>query len=218
MGSDNMKIYDISVPISPRTPVYPGDPKVEIIPDSRISAGDITNVSTLRFGLHTGTHVDPPYHFLEDGLTVDRLPLDILMGECFVCDLGESPVIRISDLEATGIPDGTVRILFKTRNSDFWSEPGFRTDFTYLDTKAAGWLVERGIRLVGIDYLSIDSFESDTYSTHCKLLESGVTLIEGLDLRVVSGGMYTLICLPLKIAGGDGGPSRAVLVRDCGAQ
>jgi len=209
-----MRIHDISVPISSESIVYPGDPAVRIVPVSRISEGARANVSILRFGSHTGTHVDPPYHFVESGLTVDLLPLDVLVGECLVCPVEQSPVISVAELEAAGIPAGTERILFKTRNSELQGETAFRADYTYLDPEAAGWLVERRIKLVGTDYLSIDKFKSGTHATHLRLLESGVVVVEGLDLRAVPGGTYTLVCLPLKIAGGDGAPARAILISD----
>jgi len=208
-----MRIYDISVAISERTPVYPGDPDIEITPASRISDGAGANVSILRLGSHTGTHVDPPYHFCEDGLPVDRLPMDCLVGECLVCSIEQSPVISVAELEAAEIPPGTERILFKTRNSELWNKLCFQTDYTYLDSEAAGWLIEQGIRLVGIDYLSIEKFGSQSCAAHLCLLGSGIVLVEGLDLRGVTAGMYTLVCLPLKIAGGDGGPARAILIK-----
>lgn len=214
-------IYDLSIPISPDMPVYPGDPSAEVTPASRISQGAGANVSILRFGSHTGTHVDPPFHFIEGGATVDELPLDVLVGECLVHKV-ESPVIRIEDLE--GIPQGTERIIFKTGNSDLWraagastpirrGKPGFQTDYTYLDPDAAEWLIKLGIRLVGIDYLSIEKLKSGTHPTHTRLLQAGVVIVEGLDCSGVPEGMYTLVCLPLKIKGGDGAPARAILMK-----
>lgn len=207
-------IYDISVQISEKMIVYPGDPAVEIIPDSRISKGESSNLSTLKFGSHTGTHVDPPYHMKDDGLTVDRLPLDALIGECFVCDVGDAPVVRIEELVAAGIPLGIERVLLKTRNSAFWNKPEFRADFTHLDPDAARWLIDHGVRLVGIDYLSVDPLHSEAHPTHMRLIESGVIIAEGLDLSAVSQGIYTLVCLPLKVLRGDGGPARAILISD----
>lgn len=207
-----MRIYDISVSISPDMPVYSGDPAVEIIPVSRISEGAGANVSLLKFGSHTGTHVDPPYHFVESGIKLDELPLEVLIGECMVKYVQDRRVIDKQAVEEAGIPEGTERVLFKTRNSDFWREPGFHADFTYIDPEAAEWLVERGVKLVGVDYLSVDQFKSPGHRTHLTLLGAGVIALEGLDLSEVSEGTYTLVCLPLKIAGGDGGPARAVLI------
>ena len=202
-------IYDISIPISPDMPVWPGDVNAEVTPVSRISEGAGSNVSILRFSTHTGTHVDPPLHFIEGGNSVDKLPLDVLVGECLVHRV-DSPVITIADLE--GIPAGIERIIFKTRNSDLWGKPGFQTDYTYLDPDAAEWLVDRGIRLVGIDYLSVDKMRSGHHAHTC-LLQAGVVIVEGLDCTEVPEGMYTLICLPLKIKGGDGAPARAILMK-----
>jgi arylformamidase len=205
-------IHDITVAISSDMPVYPGDPEVRVMPVSRISEGAGANVSALMLGSHTGTHVDPPYHFIQDGAKLDEIPLDMLVGECWVCDMGQAACIGISELEVARIPAGTERILFKTPNSGFWSEREFRADFTYLDPEAAGHLVEQGIRLVGVDYLSVDKFRSGGHATHLRLLASGVVVVEGLDLRAVPQGMYTLVCLPLKVAGGDGGPARVILI------
>lgn len=206
------RIYDISIPIAEGMPVYPGDPNVEIISASSISEGAGANVSILRFGSHTGTHVDPPHHFVDGGATVDQLPLDVLIGECLVCDMGDLSVIRAADIASASITPGTERVLFRTRNSGLWREPEFRTDYTSLDPEAAGLLVEMGVRLVGVDYLSVEGFHSAGGETHRRLLESGVIVVEGLDLHEVSGGKYTLVCLPLRVLGGDGAPARAVLL------
>lgn len=207
-----MRIYDISVPISPQTVIYPDDPDVRISHVSSISAGGEVNISEICLGSHTGTHVDPPSHMLENGLTVDQLPLDRLIGNCLVCRMDVTSEIGIAELEAAEILHGTERILFKTRNSELWNRPEFSSDFIHLSSEAAGWLVKRGINLVGIDYLSIDAFGSDTLPAHRKLLEAGIIIVEGLDLSAVSEGMYTLVCLPLKILNGDGGPARAILI------
>lgn len=202
-------IYDISIPISPDMPVWPGDVNAEITPASRISEGAGSNVSILRFSTHCGTHVDPPLHFIEGGDSVDQLPLDVLVGECLVHKV-ESPVIRIEDLE--GIPEGLERIIFKTGNSELWDKPGFQADYAYLDADAAEWLVNRGIRLVGTDYLSVDKMNSG-HMTHICLLHAGVVILEDLDCSEVPRGMYTLVCLPLRIKGGDGAPARAILMK-----
>lgn len=209
-----MKYYDISIPISSETPIYEGDPGVEITPVSRISAGQGANVSLLKMGDHTATHIDPPYHFMEDGLTVDELPLDYLIGECVVRDFGDVAAIGATELESANIPAGTKRILFKTRNSTMWNNPEFQKDFTYLDPSGADWIIEQGILLAGIDYLSIDHFKSGTHPSHIKLLTAGVIIVEGLCLLDVPEGNYNLVCLPLKIKRGDGGPARAILMVD----
>ncbi len=210
-----MKIYDVSVPISENTPVYEGDPKVEIEAGHAIARGDAANVSKLCFGAHTATHVDAPNHFIEGTGKVDALPLDVLIGRARVVELPKD-VMAIEVLHVSGANlQGVDRVLFKTRNSDFWNDTtqGFRKDFTYIAPEAAEELVNLGIKLVGIDYLSVEKFGSEDFGTHLALLGAKVIIIEGLDLREVSAGDYELICLPMKIAGGtgDGAPARTVL-------
>lgn len=209
-----MKIYDISLSISEKTVIYPGDPPVEIIPQSRISAGDSSNISTLSFGSHTGTHVDPAFHMISDGATVDQVSLELLYGKCLVCSISDETAVTVRELEGAGIKEGTKRIIFKTRNSELWDSPEFSKDFVYVEPTAAEWLLRRGVQVIGVDYLSIDPFHSSGHPAHLLLMTSGAVIIEGLDLRGVPPGTYTLACLPLKIAGGDGGPARAILIDD----
>ena len=211
-----MEIYDISVPIAPgETPIYEGDPGIEIGSWAAIARGDPANVSVLNFGAHTGTHVDAPSHFIEGAPGVRSLSLDALVGEALVVEMPASVrAIEESHVEELS-PGGAARVLFKTRNSAFWENPRgrFREDFTYLSPGAARALVSRGVRLVGIDYLSVEEFGSKHFETHRVLLSNRVVILEGLDLRAVAPGRYELICLPLKIAAGsgDGAPARAVL-------
>jgi arylformamidase len=211
-----VRIYDISLTISEEMPIYGDDPPVEIEPISRISKGDGANVSLLRLGSHTGTHVDAPFHFVEGGTTIDGAPLDVLVGECYVCEVQASEAITVPDIESCGLPDGCRRILFKTSNSLLWEDDRFHTDFVYLDPEAADWLVDRGIQLVGIDYLSVDRFKSGAHPTHMRLLGSGAVAIEGLDLREVTQGTFFLVCLPLKIRDGDAAPARVILIEGVG--
>ena len=211
-----MPIYDISVAISPETtPTYPGDPTIEIISWTAISRGDPANVTLLRLGAHTATHLDAPAHFIEHAPQVSTLPLEVLIGEARVVEVGDEARAIDASHVAAHVPQGTTRVLFKTRNSNFWQDDGktFREDFTYLTPGAARTLDERGVRLVGIDYLSVEKFKAETFETHTTLLSAGVIIVEGLDLSEVSAGVYELICLPLKIAAGsgDGAPARAVL-------
>jgi arylformamidase len=211
-----MPIYDISVAISPETtPTYPGDPALEVISWAAIARGDAANVTFLRLGAHTATHLDAPAHFIEGAPQVSALPLEVLIGEARVVELGGEVRAIDEGHVATHVPAGTERVLFKTRNSNFWHTDGkaFREDFTHLTAGGARALNERGVRLVGIDYLSIEKFKSEAFETHMTLLSTGVVIIEGLDLRGVAAGVYELICLPLKIASGsgDGAPARAVL-------
>jgi arylformamidase len=210
-----MHIYDVSVPISARMPTYPGDPGIDIRQWLSLDDGDVANVSAICFGAHTGTHVDAPAHFIKDALKVESMELHTLIGEAQVIELpGDALAIDASHLEHN-LDGGTQRVLFKTRNSNFWSESDgqFHTDYTYISPGAAQKLVNHGIRLVGIDYLSVERFGVESFETHEILLSNGVAIIEGLDLRQVSAGVYELICLPLKIAdgSGDGAPARVVL-------
>jgi arylformamidase len=209
-----MRIYDVSVPLSPKTPVYPGDPGIEISSWKSLDHGDAANVSLLHFGAHSGTHVDAPSHFIAGATRVDSLPLSVLIGAAEVIEVPES----VSTIDANFIGDhcrpGLERVIFKTRNSGYWNgEDGFRTDYAHLDAGAATQLVKQGAKLVGIDYLSIEEFKSEKHETHLALLAKGVVILEGLDLREVPAGLYELICLPLRISGGsgDGAPARAVL-------
>jgi arylformamidase len=212
-----MPFIDISVGIAAgETPVYPGDPGVEIEAWATLAGGDAANVSMLHFGAHTATHVDAPAHFIADAPTVSTLSLNALVGPAQVVAVGADVLEITAEHVAAHVPAGATRVLFKTRNSEFWTEAPprrFRADFTYLAADAARALVERGVRLVGIDYLSVEQFGSKTFETHLTLLECGVVIVEGLDLRAASAGPYELICLPLKLTGGsgDGAPARAVL-------
>jgi arylformamidase len=210
-----MRIYDVSVPISRKTPTYPGDPGIEIESWAALDRGDAANVTMLRFGAHTATHVDAPAHFIEGASKVDVMPLDALIGEARVVEIPHEARAINADMVAASDLNGASRVLFKTRNSAFWDDPasGFRTDFTYIAPDAARALVERDVRLVGIDYLSVEKFQPESFETHTALLSRGIVIVEGLDLREVAAGTYELICLPLKIAGGsgDGAPARAVL-------
>ena len=210
-----MQIYDVSLPLSAATPTYPGDPGIEIKPWKALAKGDVANVSLINFGLHSGTHVDAPAHFIEGGTKVDALLLQSLVGEAEVVEVPEHIKVIDENFILANCNRGSQRILFKTRNSSFWNNPeeGFRVDYTYVDASAARQLVNSGVKLVGIDYLSIEGFDPEEYETHHILLSNNVLILEGLDLRSVVAGLYELICLPLKIAGGtgDGAPARTIL-------
>ena len=208
-----MKIYDVTVAISESIPIYEGDPQVEIESVKRIARGDNANVSNLCLGAHTGTHVDAPNHFIDGTRRVEDLDLDKLVGRCRVIEIDSSvDAIEVSHL--SGI-EGAERVVFKTRNSAFWNEPekGFRSDFTYISPAAARLLAEAGVKLVGIDYLSVEKFGSTDFATHTTLLEKEIVILEGVDLREVPAGDYEIVCLPLKYAGGtgDGSPARTIL-------
>jgi arylformamidase len=211
-----MPIYDISVSVAPgETPTYPGDPEIEIASWNSISRGDPANVTVINFGAHTGTHVDAPAHFIEGAAGVASLPLEVLVGEAVVVEIpADAEAVEEQHVGADAL-GGATRVLFKTRNSAFWAEPRgrFREDFTYVTHGAARALVAAGVRLVGIDYLSVEKFGSEDFQTHVTLLSAGVVIVEGLDLRAVEPGRYDLACLPLKLAAGsgDGAPARAIL-------
>lgn len=206
-----MKTYDVTVSLSQDLPVYPGDPAIEILRTSRLEDGDTANVSRLSLSSHTGTHVDPPSHFIAGGRSLDHLSLDVLIGPARVIDVGDVDVIDAGILGRSDLT-GVTRVLFKSRNSRLWKgNSPFAKDFVYLDHSAAQVLVARGIKLVGIDYLSIEKFDFDVPRTHFELLGADVVVVEGLDLSDVPPGDYELICLPLKIKDGDGAPARVVL-------
>lgn len=209
------RITDISLPVGPDMLVWPGDPAVAVEPIARLAAGDPANVSELRLGSHTGTHVDPPAHFLPGGATVDQLPLDALVGEAVVADLTAEPgPIGPAELDRLALDGGVVRLLLKTANSALWHGGGtaFPDRYVALSPEGARWVAGRGIRLVGTDFLSIEERGAPGHPTHVTLLSAGIVILEGLDLAAVEPGRYTLVCLPLRVAGGDGAPARAVLI------
>jgi arylformamidase len=217
LNKTEMQIYDISVNLSATTPTYPGDPGIEISDWMTLAKGDAANVSFLHFGAHSGTHVDAPAHVIAGGAPFRSLPLQSMVGLAAVIEVPADLKVINEEFVTSIELNKCERVLFKTRNSAFWgaTEQGFRSDYTYIDQPAAKRLVEANVRLVGIDYLSIERFESSTFDTHLTLLSSGVVILEGLDLRAVPAGNYELICLPLKLAGGngDGAPARAILRR-----
>jgi arylformamidase len=208
------RIYDVTVAISNRTPIYKGDPGVEFTVAESIAAGSSANVSQVSLGVHTATHVDAPNHFIDGTRRVHELDPEKLIGPCRVVDV-PADVIAIEP-EHVGSLDGIERILFKTRNSRFWATPedGFRTDFTYITHATARLLTNSAVKLVGIDYLSIEKSGSPGHPVHVALLEKEVVILEGLDLREVGPGDYELICAPLKYDGanGDGAPARTFLI------
>ena len=205
-----MKIFDISVPIRDGMLHYAGNPPVHVTRVQSISAGDPANLSELDLGTHSATHVDAPVHFLADGTGAEALPLERLIGPAEVVDATTATsALDLATVRALELPPrGSERILFKTRNSQLWSRDEFTRDFVRLDGEAAAFLLERGVKLLGIDYLSIGDADA-----HRTLLSAGVVCVEGLDLREIEPGSYELICLPLKLVGSDGAPARAVLIR-----
>jgi arylformamidase len=209
-----VKIFDISVPVDPQLPVWPGDPQIVLERYRSLSKGDTSNDSRLACSVHCGTHVDAPAHFIENGATIEQLPLEILVGAVTVVEVPEIDVITPDLLENQRLDSQTKRLLLKTKNSDLWANPEhqFNPNFAALSAESASWIVDKGLKLVGIDYLSIQPFKDAQPLTHRVLLQAGIIIIEGLDLRDVNPGVYQLICLPLKLVGSDGAPARAVLI------
>jgi arylformamidase len=197
-----VEIFDVSVPLREGMVTYPGDPEVHLERAASIAGGDVVNLTRIDFGLHSGTHVDAPVHFIEGGAGVDAVPLEALVGPCEVV---EAPSLAPEFVAAAPRAE---RLLFKTPNSELWARDDFAEDFARLDGAGARLLVERGTRLVGVDYLSVGDEEA-----HHVLLAAGVVPVEGLDLRAVEQGAYELVCLPLRVAGADGAPARAILIR-----
>jgi arylformamidase len=206
------RIYDISVPIRSGGLVYPGNPEIEIALQQAVARGAGANVSTIRFGSHTGTHVDAARHFFDDGQSVDKIPLERLIGPALLVGFADDVrAVGATELKARDLK-GHKRILLRTRNSALLSQKKFVPDYTYLAPDGAEYLVDNGVEVVGIDYLSIEQFHSGHHRTHRTLLAKSVVILEGLDLSVPPPGEYQLICLPLGIEGCDGAPARAVLI------
>jgi arylformamidase len=207
------RIFDISVPIVNDGVVYPGNPEIRIEAHSELSRGASSNLSRLSFGSHTGTHVDAPRHFFEAGSTVDRLPLDALIGPASVVAFPDEVMSVTAEHLRQNSLTGVERLLIRTRNSGFITEREFHPDYTYLAPDGAEYLASQGIKLVGVEYLSVEQFHSGHHRTHRTLLERGIVIVEGLNLSGIEPGMYAFTCLPLRLEGLDGAPARAVLMR-----
>jgi len=202
---------DISVPVRKGMVHWPGDPAYDIQHVHDQKQGDICTVSRVSMGVHTGTHMDAPRHYLPDGLTIDDIPLDATVGAARVILVTDQKSIRPEHLTEHRIEIGQ-RVLFRTINSDsLWSKDEFDEDFVYIAKEAAEYLVKCGVRSVGVDYLSVGGFHEDGPQTHKALLEAGIWIIEGLNLSGVEPGLYEMICLPLKLIGAEGAPARAIL-------
>lgn len=205
-------IFDVSLPIVSGGLTYPGNPDIVIAPQQEVSKGASANVSSLSFGSHTGTHVDAMKHFFDDGTPVDQLPLEVLMGPAMLIAVPDDVMaVGEKELRAAGVT-GEERVLIRTRNSGFVRNRDFVRDYTYLAPDGAAYVASLGVKLVGIDYLSIEQFHSGHHKTHRTLLERGIVIVEGLDLSAPPPGRYELRVLPLRLAGLDGAPARAVLV------
>lgn len=207
-----MAVHDISVPLRADMPTYAGEPGPRLEFTKQLSKGDSSTLSALSLGSHTGTHVDAPSHFLDGAPSVESMSPEALVGPAYVAEHRGRGHITAADLEAMGIPPDCQRLLFKTANGRFWDDPEFHTDFIALAADGGRALAERGMRLVGIDYLSIEKFKASPHEVHETLLASGVVILEGLDLRRVEAGSYYLVCAPLKVVGAEGAPARAFLI------
>jgi arylformamidase len=205
-----MKLIDITVPVEAAVPVYPGNTPFTLEAIKRVARGDSSNVSTIHMSAHSGTHIDAPRHFFNDGAGVEELPLEMLVGRARVIELTTRKGIVPEDFAGLDLSED-VRLLIKTANSRLWGSPEFHTDYVGVTEAGAKYLVERGIKVVGVDYLSVEQFKTPGAPAHHVLLGSGTIVIEGLNLRDVEPGVYDLICLPLRIVGADGAPARVLL-------
>ena len=205
-----MKFIDVSVPLDAQLPTYPNNTPFSLEPIKRIARGDSSNVSTLHMSAHTGTHVDAPRHFFDERAGTESLPLDLLLGRARVIEVGSRAGVAAEDLTGLDLSDD-IRVLIKTHNSRLWGSPEFHPDYVGVLESGAKHLVAHGIKVVGVDYLSVEKFHTPGAPAHHTLLGAGVIVIEGLDLRDVEAGIYDMICLPLRIVGSDGAPARVVL-------
>ena len=207
-----MKLIDVTLPLDARLPTYPGNTPFALEAVKRIANGDSSNLSTLHLSAHCGTHVDAPRHFFDGAPGADALALEMMLGRTRVVEI-RSRAIGAAELADLDLADD-VRILFKTSNSRLWGSPDFRTDFVGVTASGAEHLIARGIKVVGIDYLSIEEFKTPGAPAHHVLLGGGAIVIEGLDLRDVEPGIYDMLCLPLRVVGADGAPARVLLRRN----
>jgi arylformamidase len=207
-----MKLIDVSVPLDAKLASYPGNTPFSIEPVKRIASGGSSNVSTLHMSAHSGTHVDAPRHFFDSGAATEALALDILIGRARVIELTTRKAITNDDLAPFNLAED-VRLLIKTANSRLWGTPDFHAEYVGLAESAAKHLVDHGVKLVGVDYLSVEQFRTPGAPAHHALLGAGTIVVEGLDLRDVDPGLYDMFCLPLRIVGCDGAPARVVLRR-----
>ena len=205
-----MKLIDVSVPLNAALPNYPGNTPFSLEAIKRIASGGSSNVSTLHMSAHTGTHVDAPRHFFDDGLGTEALALDMLIGRARVIEITSRKGITAEDLAASDLTED-VRVLIKTHNSRLWGLPAFQPDYIGVTESGARHLVEHGVKVVGVDYLSVEEFKKPGAPAHHVLLGGGTIVIEGLNLRDVEPGVYDMYCLPLLVVGSDGAPARVVL-------
>jgi arylformamidase len=207
-----MKLLDVSVPLDAALASYPGNTPYSLEPIKRIARGDSSNVSTLHMSAHSGTHVDAPRHFFDAAPGVEGLALEMLCGRARVIELTTRKAVTAEDLAPHDLSED-VRVLIKTHNSRLWGSPEFQRDFIGVAESGAKYLVEHGIKVIGVDYLSVEAFKAPGAPAHHVLLGGGTIVIEGLNLRDIEPGIYELLCLPLLAVGSDGAPARVVLRR-----
>jgi arylformamidase len=205
-----IKLIDVTVPLDANLPTYPGNTPFRIEATKRIARGESSNVSSLHMSTHSGTHVDAPRHFFDSGLGVDGLPLEMLLGRVRVIEVTSRRGIGPEELSESDLSE-EVRVLIKTHNSRLWGSPEFHQQYLGVTEAGAKHLIEHGIKVLGVDYLSVEEFKKPGAPAHHVLLGGGAIVIEGLNLRDVEPGVYEMFCLPLRIVGADGAPARVVL-------
>lgn len=208
-----MKLFDVTIPLDENLPVYPGNTPFSLEPIKRLSRGDSSNVSSFHLSAHSGTHVDAPRHFFDDGVGADALPLELLLGRARVIEVESRSGVGRDELAGLDLSDD-LRVLIKTRNSRLWGSREFRSDYVGVTEEGARYLLGQGVKVVGIDYLSVEQFKKPGAPAHRVLLGGGVVIIEGLNLRDVEPGTYEMLCLPLRVVGADGAPARVLLRRN----
>ena len=213
MSNRTNQIYDLTLQITPSLIVWPGDPAIDLHRVAKMEEGDVCNVTRMNISVHTGTHLDAPSHFIADGTHVESLDLQTLVGPALVVDVGDATEITAVLLDSLNIPANTTRLLIKTTNSARWvkGETSFYEPYVAVTADGAQWLVDHGVKLVGVDYLSVAPY-SDLIVPHQILLGAKVIPVEGLNLHEITPGEYQFICLPMLIKGSDGAPCRAILI------
>jgi len=206
-------IYDVTAPITNTMPVWPGDPPVRLSAKSHLSrdGGHRVHVTSIELGSHTGTHIDAPFHMMPEGKRLEDFSLEILTGRATVFEVPGCSSIGRAELQRFDWT-GVERVLFKTENSRHWQDGAFYEHFVYLEPEGAEFIAQQGVKLVGIDYLSIDKFKSDSHPSHIVLLTKNILILEGLNLSSVPAGEYTMVALPLNLRDADGAPARVILM------
>jgi arylformamidase len=207
-----MKLIDVSLPLDEHLPAYPGNTPFGLEPIKRVARGDSSSVSSMHSSLHAGTHVDAPCHMFDGAPGAETLPLEMLVGRARVIEVTSRRTVSAEDLQSFDLTED-IRLLIKTHNSQLWGSSEFHPDYVGISEGAARHLVASGIKVLGVDYLSVEQFKTPGAPAHHALLGAGVIVIEGLDLREVEPGIYELFCLPLRVVGGDGAPARVILRR-----